>query len=252
MPGRLTQYNREIDAIKSNSEPPTLKNTVEALEFALNGDLRLFAKYLDTVANSNTDDDISKLNEKISGQNAAIETKTIQDEALFARFKAIHDAKDTLGLTPAQSRLLEKTYTKFARSGALLGGACDNDPAKSKKQRLQEIDARLTELGKRFSANETDPEGSYRKFILDEKKNWTAFRSATKGFIPRRRRSRRRHEGHVADPARPLSRIWYSHARHQPRAARGTGPRGQLLVAVAGKQTRQQVRYPGRYSRCAS
>ena len=233
----LDEYNREIDAIKSNSEPPTFKNTVEALEFALNGDLRLIAKYLDTVANSKTDEDISKLNEKISGQNAAIETKTFQDEALFARFKAIHDAKDALGLTPVQNRLLEKTYTKFARSGALLEGACDNDPAKSKKQRLQEIDARLTELGKRFSANETDSEGSYRKFILDEKEL---------DGVPQRDKDSFR----AAAEAEGMKDMWLIRLVPSPdsvfthctnRALREELARVGSLVAVAGKRDNKPV-----------
>src|ERR1035441_9444522 len=62
---------------------------------------------------------------------------------LFGRIALLHDTRATLGLTPEQMRLLERTYTCFQRSGAGLDEAA--------KKRMAEINERLAHLGTAFS-----------------------------------------------------------------------------------------------------
>jgi peptidyl-dipeptidase Dcp len=61
---------------------------------------------------------------------------------LFGRIAHLHDNRATLGLTAEQMRLLERSYTRFHRSGAGLDDAA--------KKRMAEINERLAHLGTTF------------------------------------------------------------------------------------------------------
>jgi peptidyl-dipeptidase Dcp len=62
--------------------------------------------------------------------------------ALFARVKAVWDAREGLGLAPVQARLLEETYKSFVRSGAALTA--------DQQARLREINSEISTLGLAF------------------------------------------------------------------------------------------------------
>ena len=67
----------------------------------------------------------------------------MMNAVLFGRIVALHDNRATLGLTGEQMRLLERTYTRFHRSGAGLD--------EQAKARMAEINERLAHLGTAFS-----------------------------------------------------------------------------------------------------
>ena len=67
----------------------------------------------------------------------------MMNAVLFGRIVALRDNRATLGLTPEQARLLERTYTRFHRSGAGLD--------EQAKARMAEINERLAHLGTAFS-----------------------------------------------------------------------------------------------------
>ncbi len=81
---------------------------------------------------------------------AAYQDEVVQNAALFARVKAVYDARETSGLTPQQKRLTWVTYRNFARQGAALNPA--------QKKRLGEINQRLATLYTTFSQNELHDE----------------------------------------------------------------------------------------------
>jgi peptidyl-dipeptidase Dcp len=85
----------------------------------------------------------------------------MMDAALFARVKAVYDARATLQLTPEQKMLLEKTYKEFVRNGALLNPA--------DKQELRDIKEKLSELSTKFENNTVNATDAYKKVIDDEK-----------------------------------------------------------------------------------
>jgi peptidyl-dipeptidase Dcp len=66
-------------------------------------------------------------------------------EGLFARIEALWAIKDTLDLTPEQTRVLDLTRKGFVRAGALLEGA--------ERERIKEIGQRLAVLATQFSQN---------------------------------------------------------------------------------------------------
>ena len=66
----------------------------------------------------------------------------LEPPALFRRIAQLYDNRAGLGLTSEQMRLLERTYTRFHRSGAGLDEAA--------KKRMAEINERLAHLGTAF------------------------------------------------------------------------------------------------------
>src|ERR1043166_6624615 len=67
----------------------------------------------------------------------------LMNAVLFGRIAALYHDRATLRLTGEQLRLLERTYTRFHRSGAGLDEAA--------KQRMAAINERLAHLGTAFS-----------------------------------------------------------------------------------------------------
>jgi peptidyl-dipeptidase Dcp len=67
----------------------------------------------------------------------------MMNAVLFGRIALLRDLRAALALSPEQTRLLERTYTRFHRSGAGLDEAA--------KARMAEINERLAHLGTTFS-----------------------------------------------------------------------------------------------------
>src|SRR6202012_5621226 len=67
----------------------------------------------------------------------------MMNAVLFGRIALLHENRATLDLTGEQMRLLERTYTRFHRSGAGL--------SEEAKKRMAEINERLAHLGTSFS-----------------------------------------------------------------------------------------------------
>ena len=94
----------------------------------------------------------------------------MMNAVLFGRIALLHNNRASLGLTGEQLRLLERTYTRFHRSGAGLDEVS--------KKRMAEINERLAHLGTSFSHHllgdeqewfmelgETDREGLSESFV---------------------------------------------------------------------------------------
>ncbi len=67
----------------------------------------------------------------------------MMNAVLFGRIAMLHDNRANLGLSGEETRLLERTYTRFHRAGAGLDEAA--------KKRMAEINERLAHLGTAFS-----------------------------------------------------------------------------------------------------
>ena len=117
----IKEAKAEIDAIVANGQEPTFENTIEALEYAgqtLNNVAGIFYAVLE----SNTNEQLQAIAEEISPMMTEYSMYVSLNEGLFQKVKAVYDKKDELGLNTEQSRLLDKAYKGFVRSGALLQG----------------------------------------------------------------------------------------------------------------------------------
>ena len=84
-----------------------------------------------------------EIDKEVSLRMARHWSPIMMNAVLFGRIVALHDNRTTLDLTTEQMRLLERTYTRFHRSGAGL-----DEPS---KKRMAEINERLAHLGTSFS-----------------------------------------------------------------------------------------------------
>ena len=150
----------EIEAIKKNPAAPTFQNTIEAIEFS-GKSLNRVSAIFSTISGANSNDGIREIEAEFEVEGVKFDNDVMMDAALFARVKAVYDARATLQLTAEQKMLLEKTYKGFVRSGALLNDA--------DKQELRDINEKLSELSTKFENNTVNATKAYTKVIDDEK-----------------------------------------------------------------------------------
>jgi peptidyl-dipeptidase Dcp len=119
---------REVDAIANDKSAPTFDNTIVALERSG----RLLARVYATFSNlqgANTNDALDAVDREMSPKMAAHSDAIHLNPKLFARVKALHDKRASLGLDAESTFLLERYYKEFVRAGANLSQA---DQAKLK------------------------------------------------------------------------------------------------------------------------
>ncbi len=155
----IAAQRREIEAIAGNPAPPTFANTIEALEDA--GELLgRVGPVFSNLQSSNTSPELQAINREVAPLLTALRDDIRLNPALFARVKALWEAREGLGLTPVQSRLLDEQYKSFVRGGANL--------APARKERFRAINASLSELGVQFGDNLLHDTNAYRLVIERE------------------------------------------------------------------------------------
>ena len=155
----LSEAEAEIDAIAHAPEPPTFANTIEALEAsgkALDKVLSVFF----TLAGADSNPKRLELQRDFSPKLAAYSSSIYGNKALFTRIKTLWQARDTLGLSDEQQRVLMLTHRCFRRAGAELTGAQD--------QRMREIMARLADLDTRFTQNLLADEAGWHMALSED------------------------------------------------------------------------------------
>ncbi|HTW35163.1 MAG TPA: M3 family metallopeptidase [Rhizomicrobium sp.] len=134
----------EIASIASNPAPPDFANTIAALEDSGRALHRVGVVY-GVFASTLNDKAMQAVEMEMAPVLAAFADEVIQNAALFARVKAVYEARETSGLTPEQQRLVLVVYRNFARHGAALDNAG--------KTRLAVINQRLATLYTEFGQN---------------------------------------------------------------------------------------------------
>ncbi|MDD2425974.1 MAG: M3 family metallopeptidase [Bacteroidales bacterium] len=140
----LSEAKAEIEEIISSKEAPTFSNTVEALEMS-GRKLSNVAALFFALNESNTDSLMQQIALEVSPLLTEYSNDIILNEKLFERIKAVYDSKDSAGLNPEQSRLLELSYRNFSRNGANL--------SPSDKEEFRRINSELSKLGLKFGQN---------------------------------------------------------------------------------------------------
>ena len=142
----------EIDAIASETAPPTFANTIAALERSGQALSKISAVF-NCLAGAHTNEDIQALEREMSPRLAAHRNRIQLHPGLYVRIKALWDRRSALGLSPEEARVLERYEVTFRRAGAGLDAAG--------KKRVAEIGERLASLGTAFSQNVLADEQSY-------------------------------------------------------------------------------------------
>ena len=157
----------EMQAIADDPAKPTFDNTIQKAEES-GMLLTRVAKVFFNLAQSNTNDDIQKLQAELAPKLAAHQDEIALNPKLFARVKALYAARDGFK-DPEQKRLVERYYQNFVRAGALL-----NDADKVTLRKLNEEESKLTTefQTKLLAANNA------AALVLDDKKQLDGFSEA--------------------------------------------------------------------------
>ena len=134
----------QIDSIANNTAQPDFTNTILALDRS--------GEMLERVSNlfflltaAETNEAMQDVQRKVSPLLAQHRDRILLNEKLFQRVKSLHERKSQLPLDADRQQLLEKTYRRFVRSGALL--------SEREKKRLQEVNEKLAGLSVQFGNN---------------------------------------------------------------------------------------------------
>ncbi len=137
MEAAMKQQIAEIDAIANSKAKPTFANTVVAMEVSGRMLDRVTATF-SAVVQANTNPTLDKTQSDEAPKLAAHNDAIFLNPKLFARVKAVYDARDTLKLDPESAQLLKVYYLEFVHAGANL-----SDADKQKLRDLNKEDATL-------------------------------------------------------------------------------------------------------------
>ncbi len=140
----MEEHIAQINAIANNSERPTFKNTLVAMERSGQMLNRVSSVFF-SMASANTNDTIEALRSEMAPKLSAHRDAILLNGPLFDRIKVLHEQRDSLELDPESYRLIDETYKDFVRAGALLS---DKD-----KETLKAMNAELASLQTQFSQN---------------------------------------------------------------------------------------------------
>lgn len=157
----VKEHKAEIDAIVNNTEEPTFKNTLEALDYS-GEKLTLITSVFYNYLSANTSDELQEVAAEVSPMLSKHGDEIAMNAKLFERVKKVYEQKDKLELTTEQKKLLDDTYKNFVRGGANLNEA--------DKKRLSEINQKLSTLTLAFGNNVLAETNKY-ELVIDKKED---------------------------------------------------------------------------------
>jgi len=152
MASALAQY----EAIANDPRPATFQNTIVAMERVgrpLDRALTLWGIWSSNLSSP----EFREIQGEMAPRLSEFQSKITQNEALFARVRAVHESDAKRRLRPDEQRLVQLAYDRFARNGATLEGAA--------KERYAAIQQRLAELHTQFANNVLADEEGYVLFL---------------------------------------------------------------------------------------
>ena len=154
----MEAHAAQVQAIVDDPESPTFANTIEALERS-GKDLTRVSNVFFAVEGANSNDALREVARTVAPELAAHRDDITLNPALYARVKAVYDAREDLALTPEGQRLLEETHKTFVRAGVNLPD--------SAQARLREINGELAELSQTFGQNLLKETNAFELHVTD-------------------------------------------------------------------------------------
>ncbi|MCO5132671.1 MAG: M3 family metallopeptidase [Xanthobacteraceae bacterium] len=138
----FADHAAEVAAIANDPAAPDFANTIVALERAGKLLNKVSAVFYALVS-AHSSPELLAIDSEVSLRQARHWNPILMNAVLFGRVALLHQRRADLKLTPEQTRLLERTYTRFHRAGAGLDQAA--------KARMAAVNERLAQLGTAFS-----------------------------------------------------------------------------------------------------
>jgi len=155
----MKRQNEAVKEIVENKDAANFENTIVALEFS-GMMLTDVALVFYNMLSSNTSEELQELAQDISPMLSKHSDEILMNEDLFARIKEVYDNAESFSIDKEDQMLLDLTYKRFVRGGALLN---DND-----KDRLKDINEKLSRLTLRFGDNLLAETNNYTLVIENE------------------------------------------------------------------------------------
>ena len=144
----LESAQDDIDAITNNNESATFDNTIAALDYS-GQKLGRVSRIFFNLNSAETNDNLQSQAAEIGPILTAFQNDIIMNSGLFARIKRVYNNRDQQEYSSEERILLEKTYKRFVRNGALLNNV--------QQAQLRAIDNQLSqsaiEFGRRVLAD---------------------------------------------------------------------------------------------------
>lgn len=118
----MDQVRAEFEAVATNPQAPSFENTNQALELAGDRFDRIYAMW-GVYSNNLSSAEVRAIQAEWSPKLSAFFNELNLDPRILARYKAVYDMRETLGLDDQQMRLVERDYEELVRDGALLSDA---------------------------------------------------------------------------------------------------------------------------------
>lgn len=138
----------KLERLKRSADEPTFANSVAILD-SLFEDIDYVQNIFQTYAYSLASDDITALWDVMDAKADKFSKAVYQDRVIAARFKAIYDQRDQLGLDEEEKRLLAVYHFQFENNGAFLETAAEQEA-------LLAIDNEMIGLASTFRKNHDD------------------------------------------------------------------------------------------------
>lgn len=148
----IKSAKNEIEDLTNNLDTPSFENTIEQLD-SIGEQLNIVSGIFFNLNSAETSEEMQKLAQEISPLLTDHSNDILLNEKLFNRIKTVYTNKENHTLSPEAATLLEKTYKRFARNGALLNS--------DKKERLRALNKELSLASLKFGEN-----------VLTESKNF--------------------------------------------------------------------------------
>lgn len=141
----LAEVTAGLARIKNTPAPADFDNTVVPLDRLFGRARALFALLGNFTLNTYSEE-LAAIEEKAALAIAAANKAVFQDAALGARFRAVYDARATLGLDEDDTAILTHLHQSFEAAGGLLTSAAD-------QALIRTLDENLISLANTFNAN---------------------------------------------------------------------------------------------------
>ncbi len=133
----MAEHLKEVEAIANNPEPPSIANTLEAMERSGQVLSRVQSVFFNLTGTDSTEG-LRKIQSEIAPKLAAHGDTVMLNPKLYERVKALYEQRESIATDPVDRRLIEESYRQFVRAGAELA-----EDAKATLRALNEEEASL-------------------------------------------------------------------------------------------------------------
>ena len=152
----IDKANSSIKEMKSSSDEPTFKNTIEFLE-KVQSEVDFVSGVFFNLHSVKSSEEMQNIAKEISALSIGFHNDLSLDQKIFEKVNKVYKNAESSGLGGEELKLLEKYYKSFVRNGANLS---DED-----KEELRKIDRNMGDLSIEFGDHLLDETNSFEMVL---------------------------------------------------------------------------------------